>query len=35
MALIDNGIYVAGHRAESPHSLEETYQALSENAGMA
>ncbi|TFC94452.1 MULTISPECIES: magnesium and cobalt transport protein CorA [Cryobacterium] len=35
MALIDNGIYVAGHRAESPHSLEETYQALRENDGMA
>jgi len=35
MALIDNGIYVDGHRAESPRSLDETYQALRENQGMA
>ncbi len=35
MALIDNGIYLAGHRAESLRSREETYQALRENAGMA
>jgi magnesium transporter len=35
MALIDNGIYVTGHRTASPRSLEETYEQLHEHDGMA
>lgn len=35
MALIDNGIYVAGVRTQSPHTLEETYELLDERHGMA
>lgn len=35
MALIDNGIYVGGHRTESPRSLDETFELLHERQGMA
>jgi magnesium transporter len=35
MALIDNAIYVNGHRTESPRSLDETYELLREHDGMA
>ena len=26
--IVDNAIYVDGHRASEPHSLRETYEAL-------
>lgn len=35
MALIDNGIYVDGHRTQTPASLDETYELLHESHGMA
>ncbi|KQS97705.1 magnesium and cobalt transport protein CorA [Cellulomonas sp. Leaf395] len=35
MALVDNGIYVRGHRTGNPHTLEETYELLRERDGMA
>lgn len=35
MALIDNGIYVAGHRTDSPANLDETFELLHEHQGMA
>ncbi|WP_440707970.1 magnesium and cobalt transport protein CorA [Herbiconiux sp. YIM B11900] len=35
MAIIDNAIYVDGHRTGSPYSLDETYELLRERDGMA
>lgn len=35
MALIDNGVYVGGHRTENPASLDETYEAMRARNGMA
>src|SRR5215475_11203932 len=35
MALVDNAVYVNGHRSADPKSLEETYQLLREREGMA
>ncbi|OCG73611.1 magnesium/cobalt transporter CorA [Microbacterium sediminis] len=35
MPLIDNGVYVAGRRLETPHSLDETYELMREHGGMA
>jgi magnesium transporter len=35
MTIIDNAIYVDGHRTESPYSLDETYELLRERDGMA
>jgi len=35
MPLIDNGVYVAGHRIENPRSLDETYRLMDEHGGMA
>jgi magnesium transporter len=35
MAIIDNAIYVNGHRTESPPTLEETYELLRDRDGMA
>jgi magnesium transporter len=35
MALIDNGVYVNGHRTENPASLDDTYKIMKERDGMA
>jgi magnesium transporter len=35
MALVDNAVYVNGHRAATPHSLDETFEALKQNKGFA
>ncbi|WP_315096684.1 magnesium and cobalt transport protein CorA [uncultured Cellulomonas sp.] len=35
MTLVDNGIYVDGHRTGDPQTLEETYELLRERNGMA
>ena len=35
MALIDNGIYVKGHRTGNPETLDDTYELLREREGMA
>ncbi|MBC7518937.1 MAG: magnesium and cobalt transport protein CorA [Microbacteriaceae bacterium] len=35
MPVIDNAVYVAGHRTENPRSLDETYEVLREREGMA
>ncbi|HEU4808170.1 MAG TPA: magnesium and cobalt transport protein CorA [Homoserinimonas sp.] len=35
MPLVDNGVYVGGHRTEDPKSLEETYEVMRERKGMA
>ncbi|GAA4663553.1 magnesium/cobalt transporter CorA [Frondihabitans cladoniiphilus] len=35
MPLIDNGVYVAGHRIDDPTSLDETYRLMDEHHGMA
>jgi magnesium transporter len=35
MMIVDNAIYVDGHRASEPHSLRETYEALRQERGVA
>lgn len=35
MTLVDNAVYVNGHRTADPHSLDETYEVLRERDGMA
>jgi magnesium transporter len=35
MTLIDNAVYVSGHRSANPQSLDETYEVMRERAGMA
>jgi len=35
MALIDNGVYVAGRRVETPASLDETYELMRKHGGLA
>jgi magnesium transporter len=35
VALVDNGLYVDGHRTGNPRTLEETYELLAERNGMA
>jgi len=35
MPLIDNGVYVAGRRVATPHSLDETYKLMHEHGGLA
>ena len=35
MPLVDNGVYVGGHRTEDPKSLEETYEVMRARKGMA
>jgi magnesium transporter len=35
MMIVDNAIYVDGHRASEPHSLRETYEALRKERGVA
>ncbi|HEX2247010.1 MAG TPA: magnesium and cobalt transport protein CorA [Arthrobacter sp.] len=35
MSLVDNAVYVDGHRAASPESLDETFELLREHQGMA
>ncbi len=35
MPIVDNGVYVDGHRTEDPHSLEETYEVMRARNGMA
>jgi hypothetical protein len=35
MALVDNAVYVNGHRCADPTSLEETYEVLGERPGLA
>jgi magnesium transporter len=35
MALVDNAVYVDGHRVATPPSLDETFEALKANAGFA
>jgi magnesium transporter len=35
MIIVDNAIYVDGHRASEPHSLRETYEALRQERGVA
>jgi magnesium transporter len=35
MTLVDNAVYVSGHRSANPQSLDETYEVMRERAGMA
>lgn len=35
MALVDNAVYVQGHRTSAPQSLDETYEVMRERGGMA
>ena len=35
MPLVDNAVYVQGHRTENPRSVEETFEVLRERKGMA
>ncbi len=35
MVIVDNAIYVDGHRAAQPRSLRETYEALRQERGVA
>ena len=35
MTLIDNAVYVNGHRTADPRSLEETYEVLRDRDGLA
>jgi magnesium transporter len=35
MVLVNNAVYVDGHRSADPHSLEETYEVLRERRGLA
>jgi hypothetical protein len=35
MMIVDNAIYVDGHRASEPRSLRETYEALRKERGVA
>jgi magnesium transporter len=35
MMIVDNAIYVDGHRASEPRSLRETYEALRQERGVA
>lgn len=35
MTIIDNAVYVDGVRTATPHSLEQTFETLSEHGGMA
>lgn len=35
MPIVDNGVYVAGHRIENPASLDQTFEYMREKGGMA
>lgn len=35
MTLVDNAVYVRGHRTATPESLDETYEAIRESGGLA
>ena len=35
MALVDNAVYVDGHRVSTPHTLDETFEVMKQNKGFA